>query len=111
MEISINSISQSVSTYQTANITSKEQQQEKQIIKETSPDNLQNTTSAHGDTLTISEAGKSASANMNYESSANSEENNNTGDLSGYSDSELKQMYLNGTITKSEYDEELASRE
>lgn len=47
----------------------------------------------------------SVTADMNMESASQSY------NLSTYSESELKQMYQNGEITKVEYDEELNSRE
>lgn len=93
--------------------------------------------SADGDTLEISEAGKSAgkgnesqtgSGNAGTGSSAtgssieglenittgttsSSTSTSSVGDLSSYSESELKKMYLNGEITKAEYDEEISSRD
>lgn len=84
--------------------------------------------SSQGDTVTVSEAGKAANSNMGNQDrtdgtvtkknveeylteSESSESSNSTINLSGYTETELKQMYLDGDITKAEYDEELASRE
>lgn len=84
--------------------------------------------STYGDTVEITSSGKdiredtgrsssvvesedgkvtkiSVTADMNMESASQSY------NLSTYSESELKQMYQNGEITKVEYDEELNSRE
>ena len=86
-------------------------------------------TSSQGDTLEISSAGSSA-----YENSEKKEENSEqtniskivsetvdtddsdgttsaSEDLSSYTETELKQMYQNGEISKADYDEEIASRE
>lgn len=81
--------------------------------------------SSQGDTVTVSEAGKAANSNMGNQTGTDgtvtkknveeylmeSESSNSTINLSGYTETELKQMYLDGDITKAEYDEELASRE
>ncbi|MBU5479584.1 hypothetical protein KQI69_10250 [Eubacterium sp. MSJ-13] len=91
--------------------------------------------STDGDTLQISEAGKSASkGNENQADSGNTgaqaqssfagsstkqlenvdvstSSTSSTADLSSYSESELKKMYLNGEITKAQYDEEISSRD
>lgn len=110
MGISINNLNQSAGTYQSMNVGTKEQQKPKEVIKESSPENSYNAVSQHGDTLTISESGKSASMNMNNQSESEAGNEESTYDLSGYTENELKQMYLDGTITKSEYDAELDSR-
>lgn len=60
--------------------------------------------SRDGDTLTISKAGSKASA----DSDDGSED---TSDLSGYSESELQSLLQSGAITRSEYNEEIKSRE
>ena len=89
-----------------------------------------NRVSPDGDTVSISEAGKRAiSVEKDTEpadentadgivihkeaekSNPKEEEQVSTVNLSEYTESELKQMYLDGDITKSEYDEELNSRE
>lgn len=62
--------------------------------------------SKDGDTLTISKAGSKASAKNN-----DSESEEDTNDLSGYSQSELQSLLQSGTITRSEYNEEIKSRE
>lgn len=111
MSISISSINQSASTYQSTNVSSQEKCREKQIIKESESANAYDAVSSHGDTLTISESGKSASTNMNNQSGMDSESGNSTDDLSNYTETELKQMYNAGDITKSEYDEEISNRE
>ena len=95
--------------------------------------------STDGDTLQISEAGKSASkgnenqadsgntgaqssfagsstkqlenVDVNTSTNASSSSTSSTADLSSYSESELKKMYLNGEITKAQYDEEISSRD
>ena len=97
--------------------------------------------STDGDTLQISEAGKSASkGNENQADSGNTgaqaqssfagsstkqlenidvntstnestSSTSSAADLSSYSESELKKMYLNGEITKAQYDEEISSRD
>lgn len=107
MGISINSAAEAAGTYQNVTASSQDQQKTKQVIKETLPENPENAVSKDGDTLTISDAGKSASMDMGNQD----ESENATDDLSGYTEAELKQMYLDGTITKSEYDEELESRQ
>ena len=95
--------------------------------------------STDGDTLQISEAGKSASKgnenqadsgntgaqaqssfagsstkqleNIDVNTSTSTSSTSSTADLSSYSESELKKMYLNGEITKAQYDEEISSRD
>lgn len=111
MGISINSVTQAAGTYQSTNVSSHQQHQTKQVIKEASPENTYDAVSGQGDTLTISETGKSASMNLSNENSAESQSESSTENLSNYTQTQLKQMYLDGTITKSEYDEELTSRE
>lgn len=60
--------------------------------------------SRDGDTLTISKAGSKASAE-------NEDSSEDTSDLSGYSESELQSLLQSGVITRSEYNEEIKSRE
>lgn len=85
--------------------------------------------SPHGDTLSISEAGKAVSSEkggklvnkdttdgivIRKEAGENEQEQErevSTINLSVYTESELKQMYLDGDITRAEYDEEINSRE
>lgn len=86
--------------------------------------------SSQGDILTISEEGRAASEEaenqvvrlsgsetgtavqqVKEEYSAGADSSNSTIDLSSYTETELKQMYLDGDITKAEYDEEISSRE
>lgn len=52
----------------------------------------------------------SSSVSSSDASTSDSTENVDTNNLSGYTDTELRDLYLNNKITKSEYDEELASR-
>lgn len=85
--------------------------------------------SQHGDTFSISEAGKTASSEkgskpvnkdttdgivIRKETGENEQEQEkevSTVNLSVYTKTELKQMYLDGDITRAEYDEEINSRE
>lgn len=85
--------------------------------------------SRHGDTLFISEAGKATSfkkssrqakedttdgAVLQKKKEENEQEQErevSTINLSSYTESELKRMYLNGDITRAEYDKEVNSRE
>lgn len=111
MGLSINNMNQSVGAYQSTQVSQQEQHREKEVIKEASSENTASAVSADGDTLTISEAGKSAEAKWNGQSNADTNEESSTEDLSTYTETELMQMYLDGSITKSEYDEELLNRE
>lgn len=85
--------------------------------------------SFYGDTLSISEAGKAVSSEPGgkqvngdttdgivirketEEKEQRQESEVSTVNLSVYTESELKQMYLDGDITRAEYDEEISSRE
>lgn len=87
--------------------------------------------SLYGDTVSISEAGKAANlvkSNqlvnedttdgivIRKETGENKQEaeqktDASTVNLSTYTETELRQMYLDGDITKAEYDEEISSRE
>lgn len=85
--------------------------------------------SSHGDTFSISEAGKAASSEkgskpinkdttdgivIRKETGENEQEQEkevSTVNLSVYTETELKQMYLDGDITRAEYDEEINIRE
>jgi len=78
------------------------------------------TVSPDGDTFSISKAGKSANSQkdtmdgivIQKEATENGQVSNaSTVNLSAYSESELKQMYLDGDITRAEYNEEISSRE
>lgn len=109
MGISINGVKQAMETYQSINVNTREHTGTKEIIREDTTGNSQtaasyDAVSAYGDTLTISAGGRAAGTN----SSCASEDS--TDNLSEYTESELKQMYLDGTITKTEYEEELESR-
>ena len=75
--------------------------------------------SGYGDTLSISKEGKTASAeNGSRLVSGDTEDGivirkesgESTINLFVYTESELRQMYLDGDITKAEYDEELGGR-
>lgn len=64
---------------------------------------------ARRDTVEISKAGKAASAKMQgqqEEPAAAEEYQLEAEDLSQYTDTELKQMYYNGEITRQEYEDE-----
>lgn len=83
--------------------------------------------SLHGDTLSISKVGKTASSQkesglvnedtadgivIRKKADAKKQESeSSTINLSVYTESELKQMYLDGDITRAKYDEEVNSRE
>lgn len=79
--------------------------------------------SSQGDTLSISETGKAVSSGENAlagsegiviqktTAEAAAESINSTVNLSIYTETELKQMYLDGEITRAEYEEELDSRD
>lgn len=83
--------------------------------------------SPHGDTLSLSKVGKVTSAekggklvNEDMEDGTvirkepgekDQESEVSTINLSSYTELELKQMYLDGDITRVEYDEEISSRE
>lgn len=85
------------------------------------------TVSPHGDTLSISEAGMAATSQkdnepgnkdttdgivIRKEAEGNQQESDvSTVNLSIYTKEELRQMYLDGDITRAEYDEEISSRE
>ena len=61
------------------------------------------------DTVEISEEGRAASAQLQgqqTETAAAEVEQYEAEDLSKYSDTELKQMYYNGEITRQEYEDE-----
>lgn len=82
--------------------------------------------STDGDTLSISEAGKAVSLGQDNKSvkietedgaviQKEAEEDGQDSNvpvvnLSTYTETELKQMYLDGDITRTEYDEEISSR-
>lgn len=94
------------------------------------PDKSYNAVSSQGDTLELSEDGRKMSSEMQnlqentagadgdgkviaksgekYVSEA--EDSVSTIDLSSYTETELKQMYLEGDITKAEYEDELDDR-
>lgn len=83
--------------------------------------------SPHGDTISVSEAGKAANSVksnklvnedttdgivIRKDTEESRQENDlSTINLSGYTETELKQMYLDGDITRAEYEEEISSRE
>lgn len=87
--------------------------------------------SLYGDTISISDAGKAANLAkgnklvnedttdgivIRKEAGENKQETEQENDvstinLSTYTETELRQMYLDGDITKAEYDEEISSRE
>ena len=88
---------------------------------------LYNATSPYGDTLSISEIGKTTSSLKGSklvnntadgtviwkEAGSNEQEQEtetSTINLSIYTDLELKQMYLDGDISRAEYDEEVNNR-
>jgi hypothetical protein len=84
--------------------------------------------SIQGDTLSLSQDGKAAAealAQVKQDAALSgtdtedsqllnaltSEEDSDSSDLSSYTTTELKEMYLNGEITKEEYEAELKSRQ
>lgn len=82
--------------------------------------------SEQGDTMEISSSGKAVSENTVDNSDVlnsvdgkvtkiadgtNTTTASQTYNLSSYTENELRQMYQNGEITRTEYDEELSSRE
>lgn len=88
----------------------------------------QESISAYGDTVEITLSGKDVNEDadrsdnvieskdgkvtrISVETDTNTETSSQTYNLSVYSERELKQMYQSGEITKTEYDEELNSRE
>lgn len=139
MNIAMNDVNRSASTLQSSQISVSEQQKkDKEEVVRQPEETTYDAISSQGDTLTISEAGKTALSNQDNQSesgqqasteqqtstesvalqnitiasSTDSEsEEVSTVDLSGYTETELKQMYLDGDITKVEYDEEISSRE
>lgn len=96
--------------------------QNRKAQQETSYDRV----STDGDTLSISEAGKAVSLGQDNKSvrietedgaviQKEAEEDGQDSNvpvvnLSTYTETELKQMYLDGDITRTEYDEEISSR-
>lgn len=129
MEITIGDMRQVEDTVQSSHISAPEQQKNtrEETIKQ--QERAYNAVSSQGDTLSISEAGKAENAKMNNlsgdeettdgivirkEVEGNKQEQESilsTINLSIYTESELRQMYLDGDITRSEYDEEISSRE
>lgn len=78
------------------------------------------TVSSDGDTLSVSKAGKAANSQkavmdgvvIKKEVAENRHVSETSiANLSVYSETELKQMYLDGDITRAEYNEEISGRE
>lgn len=58
------------------------------------------------DTVEISEEGRAASTKLSSETAAAEETQYEAEDLSAYTDTELKQLYYKGQITRQEYEDE-----
>lgn len=137
MDGTINNISQPITAAQSSQYSGSENQISVREPAEGQAESTYGAVSSHGDTLSISEAGKAANSDTgdkvvrlssseadstaslrvseeNFtesESDLDSDDATSTINLSGYTDYELKQLYLDGDITKIEYDQELSSRE
>lgn len=129
MEITIESTRQPKETFQSSHINDAEQQKKDKVEMSKQPEASYDAVSSQGDTLYISETGRDANSGMNdsekgqneadgkvilktaEENMPTVEDDISTINLSRYTESELRQMYLDGDITRSEYDEELGSRE
>lgn len=126
MEIVTEKMRQFADTVQSSHMNASGQQKKEEVSAKQS-EAAYSAVSSQGDTLYISESGRSAFANNNREndqseadgkvilksavkSSSETNDSPSTTDLSSCTETELKQMYLNGDITKSEYDEEVKSR-
>lgn len=113
MSIGIDSIAQPTATAQSSQVSVPENQ--KQVTEESQSEKAYDAVSSEGDTLSVSEAGKAASMGKSDRvvllSQSESDSSVSTVNLGIYTDNELRQMYLDGDITKAEYDEELSSRE
>lgn len=129
MEVTIGGMRQVEDTVQNSHINASEQQKKTREETVKQQEQAYNAVSPQGDTLSISEAGKAENARMNNlagdnettdgivirkEVEGNIQEQEgilSTINLSTYTESELRQMYLDGDITRSEYNEEISSRE
>lgn len=129
MDVKFGNVGQLGETHQSTQVNSADQNIKEDVQKKVKESEVSyDAVSSQGDTLCISERGKAASAKManSQEETVDSvdgkvikkpvnveqpEEEPQTNDLSGYTKMELQQMYLDGDITKAEYDEELDSRE
>lgn len=132
MSFEVNEVSQSATTVTNFqnHVSEKQQETSKEEMAVQQREPLDTFISAQGDTLSLSEEGVAANAKLGNQpksdgtviqksvaaDSTNSTEVNienvdSTVNLSIYTETELKQMYLDGEITRIEYDQELSSRE
>lgn len=129
MEITVGGLRQADETIQSSHVHVSEQQKKTGEETGKQQETIYDAVSEQGDTLSISEEGKAENAKMNSASEGKEttdgivikkevkdnvqeqESDLSTINLSTYTESELRQMYLDGDITKSEYDEEINSRE
>lgn len=128
MEITIEKTRQLTDTVQSSHMKEAEQKSQKaETIKQS--ETAYDAVSSQGDTLYISESGRNAESDMSSlkdnqseadgkvilkpaeEYVSEADDSLSTIDLSRYTELELRQMYLDGDITKSEYDEEIDSRD
>lgn len=127
MENAINNINQSVTSVQNIQVKEPESRAKDTTIAVNQQETVYDAVSSQGDTLSISQIGKAANSGdgvvlpeksnadgivLQKESGADDAEadSESTINLSTYTKTELKQMYLNGDITKIEYDDELRDR-
>lgn len=127
MEIMIEKTRQLTDTVQSSYKKNVEQQPKKEEeIKQS--ETAYDAMSTQGDTLHISESARNAESGTDslkenqseadgkvilksaQENSSESDDSLSTVNLSRYTETELREMYLDGDITKSEYDEEIESR-
>lgn len=125
MSFTINNVEQSADRLQGLQNSVSEKQKKTQEEVAVQQETAYAAVSCEGDTLSISEAGKAAGTQPDNQTETDgvviqkaaeeylteSESGNSTINLSGYTENELKEMYLDGEITKAEYDEEIDSRE
>lgn len=126
MELAVTDMKQQAGAMQSSQMEAVEQQ--KKVKEETAnPETSYDVVSSQGDTVSFSKEGKAAEAQVGSiksqsedgtvvlktakEDDAELEEALSTVNLSQYTETELEEMYLDGEITKIEYDEEISSRE
>lgn len=124
MDFLIKDVSQGNTTLERSPVSGSGQQKETKEEAAGQKEISYEAVSSQGDTLSISDAGKAVSSGENAlagsdgivirkstTEAAAAESTNLTVNLSVYTETELKQMYLDGEITRAEYEEELSSRE
>lgn len=132
MSFEVNEVSQSATTVTNFqnHVSEKQQETSKEEMAVQQREPLDTFISAQGDTLSLSEEGvaanakrgnqpksdgtviqKSVAADSTNSTEVDIENVDSTVNLSIYTETELKQMYLDGEITRIEYDQELSSRE